>query len=47
MANLPPYLQRPGTIAYFQAQSAVHDKACVSRALERIVSAMVDDTPSR
>jgi hypothetical protein len=47
MANLPPYLQRPGTIAYFQAPSTAHDKACVSRALERIVSAMVDDAPSR
>ncbi len=47
MANLPPYLQQPGTIAYFQSQSAPHDKACVSRALERIVTAMVEGVPAR
>jgi hypothetical protein len=47
MANLPPYLQQPWTNAYFQSHSAANDKACVSRALERIVSAMVDGAPSR
>jgi hypothetical protein len=47
MADLPTYMQQPGTIAYLDSRSGAHDKACVSRTLERIVSAMVDGVPSR
>ena len=47
MANQAPHLPQPGTIAHFHSNSAEHDKACVSHALERIVSAMVDGAASR
>lgn len=45
VAALPPYLQQPGTIAYFQ--SAPHDKACVGRALDHMVAAMLEGAPAR
>jgi predicted amidohydrolase YtcJ len=43
LANLPPYLQRQGTIAYFQ--SAPHDPSCVSRALLTLVATMTGEGP--
>jgi predicted amidohydrolase YtcJ len=43
VANLPPYLQQPGTIAYFR--SAPHDPACVSRALLTLVATMTGEGP--
>jgi hypothetical protein len=45
VAALPPYLQQPGTIAHFQ--SAPHDKACVGRALDRMMAAMLEGAPAR
>jgi predicted amidohydrolase YtcJ len=45
VAALPPYLQQPGTIAYFQ--SAPHDKACVGCALDHMVAAMLEGAPAR
>jgi predicted amidohydrolase YtcJ len=43
--QLPPYLQQRGTLAYFE--SAPHDKACVSRALDQMMAAMLEGAPAR
>jgi predicted amidohydrolase YtcJ len=45
VSNLPPYLQQPGTLAYFG--SAPHDKACVTRAMDRIMAAMLEGSAGR
>ena len=45
VSNLPPYLQQPGTLAYFE--SAPHDKACVTRAMDRIMAAMLEGSAAR
>jgi len=45
VSNLPPYLQQPGTLAYFE--SAPHDKACVTRAMDRIMAAMLEGAADR
>jgi predicted amidohydrolase YtcJ len=46
LEQLPPYLRRPGTVAYFA--NGPHDTACVVRVLDEMVLAMTgSDTPSR
>ena len=39
------YQQQPGTLAYFE--SAPHDKACVTRAMDRIMAAMLEGSAAR
>jgi predicted amidohydrolase YtcJ len=45
-ANPPPGQLQAAAMAGLHPHPAMHDKACVSRALERIISAMVDGAPS-